>query len=271
VRRQLSILATEEPAAQLSVFVTASGDLGQRREDLQARSGWEEERLLSALALAVDKNLVVDAGGVFIDAKRFADLKEVALREVADHHKREPLSRGLARETLRDRRFAHVAPEVFRAVFSALEKDGALVAEKDLIRRREHVLELSDADVAIRDRLNAVYERAQFEPPNLDEALQTAGAKAAQRTHSRKLLQLLLDQGNLVRVHGDLLFHKTAITELIARLKKFALEHPADPSLDVASFKELAGVSRKYAIPLLEFLDREKITRRVGDRRQILK
>jgi selenocysteine-specific elongation factor len=133
------------------------------------------------------------------------------------------------------------------------------------------VLELSDADVAIRDRLNAVYEKAQFEPPNMDEALQTAGAKAAQRTHSRKLLQLLLDQGNLVRVHGDLLFHKAAITELIARLKKFALEHPADPSLDVASFKELAGVSRKYAIPLLEFLDREKITRRAGDRRQILK
>ena len=271
VRRQLAILAAEDAAAQLSVFVNTAGDLGQRREDLKARTGWQEGRLLPALASAVKAKLVVDAGGVFLDARRFADLKDVVLREVDEHHKREPLARGLARETLRERRFAHVAPEVFRAVMSTLEQEGQLVAEKDLVRHREHVLELSQADVAIRDRLNAMYESARFEPPSLDEALQAAGAAAAQKTHGRKLLQLLLDQGSLVRVHGDLLFHKNAIAELIGRLKKFALDHPADPSLDVASFKELAGVSRKYAIPLLEFLDRERITRRAGDRRQILK
>jgi selenocysteine-specific elongation factor len=116
-----------------------------------------------------------------------------------------------------------------------------------------------------------LYERAGLEPPGLDEALLAAGAGATQKTHARKILQLLLDRGSLVRVHGDLLFHNKAIGELIGKLKDFATEHANDPSLDVATFKDLARVSRKYAIPLLEFLDRTRVTRRAGDRRQILK
>ncbi len=105
----------------------------------------------------------------------------------------------------------------------------------------------------LRGRINSLYELAGLEPPTLDEALQTAGVSATQKTHARKLLQLLLDRGSLVRVQGDLFFHSGPLAELTATLKQFALEHPSDPSLDVATFKELAGVSRKYAIPLLEF------------------
>ncbi len=133
------------------------------------------------------------------------------------------------------------------------------------------MLELSGPEVALRDRIDSVYELAGLEPPGLDEALQTAGVAPPQKAHARKLLQLLLDRGSLVRIQGDLYFHSRPLADLTAKLKQFALEHPSDPSLDVATFKELAGISRKYAIPLLEFLDRQRITRRVGDRRQILK
>ena len=271
VRRRLSILAEEDPIAQLSVFVSDAGDVGQKKEDLRARTGWEEGRLEPTLTAAINAKLIIDCGGVFLDAKRFAELRGTFLQEVDEHHKREPLSRGLARETLRERRFAHLAPEVFRSVLSQLELEGLVVSEKDVVRRREHVLELSETDAALRDRLNAVYERARFEPPSFDEALQAAGLAPGQKAHARKLLQLLLDQSKIVRVQNELFFHQTAISELLSRLKKFALDHSADPSLDVATFKELAGVSRKYAIPLLEYLDRERITRRAGDRRQILK
>ncbi|MGI8918102.1 MAG: SelB C-terminal domain-containing protein, partial [Pyrinomonadaceae bacterium] len=271
VRNSLAILGGDDPAAQLSVFVATSGDLGQRREDLRARTGWEDARLFPPLNQAIDRRMIVDCGGVLLDQKRYASLKAAALDEVEEHHRREPLSRGLARETLRERHFAHFPVEVFRAVLSDLENAGSLVSEKELVRTSAHVLELSAPEVALRDRINSLYELAGLEPPTLDEALQTAGVSSTQKTHARKLLQLLLDRGSLVRVQGDLLFHSSPLAELTATLKQFALEHPSDPSLDVATFKELAGVSRKYAIPLLEFLDRERITRRVGDRRQILK
>jgi selenocysteine-specific elongation factor len=271
VRRRLVTLTEDNPALRLSVFVTASSDQGLRKQDLIARTGWQDERLMPALNEAIQAKFIVDCGGVFLDQKRFGSLREAALNEVREHHKREPLARGLARETLRDRHFAHLPAEIFRNVMADLEQSGLLVSEKDLVRRPEHVLELSDADVVLQSRLDSLYERAGLEPPALDEALLAAGAGATQKTHARKILQLLLDRGSLVRVQGDLLFHNQAIGELIAKLKKFALEHANDPSLDVASFKELAGVSRKYAIPLLEFLDRTRVTRRTGDRRQILK
>ena len=270
VRRRLTILAGHEAAAQLSVFVATAGDLGQRREDLKARTGWEDERLVPPLTEAIEREMIVDCSGVLLDQERYANLKAAALNEVEEHHRREPLSRGLARETLRERHFAHVPAEVFRAVFSDLETAGSLVSEKELVRTSAHVLELSGPDAALRDRIDSLYDLAGLEPPTLDEALQAAGVSAPQKTHARKLLQLLLDRGSLLRVQGDLYFHSRPLAGLKTKLKQFALEHPSDPSLDVATFKELAGVSRKYAIPLLEFLDRERITRRVGDRRQIL-
>ena len=271
VRRNLAILDSDDPAAQLSVFVATSGDLGQRKEDLKARTGWEDSRLVQPLTEAIERGMIVECSGLLLNPERYASLKAAALDEVEEHHRREPLSRGLARETLRERHFAHVPAEVFRAVLSDLESAGSLVSEKELVRTSAHVLELSGPDAALRDRIDSIYEVAGLEPPSLDEALQAAGVSPPQKAHARKLLQLLLDRGSLVRVQGDLYFHSRPLTNLTTTLKQFAVEHPSDPSLDVATFKELAGVSRKYAIPLLEFLDRERITRRVGDRRQILK
>jgi len=82
---------------------------------------------------------------------------------------------------------------------------------------------------------------------------------------------MLLDDGTLLRVRADLFLHVSAMNRLRALLQDFASQHEPDRLIDVAQFKELAGVSRKYAIPLLEYLDRERITRRAGDKRMILK
>jgi selenocysteine-specific elongation factor len=75
----------------------------------------------------------------------------------------------------------------------------------------------------------------------------------------------------LVRVHGEMFFHSHAIDHLKGLLRAFASEHEPDRLIDVPGFKDLAGVSRKYAIPLLEYFDRERITVRAGDKRIILK
>jgi selenocysteine-specific elongation factor len=93
---------------------------------------------------------------------------------------------------------------------------------------------------------------------------------AATQPHARKILQVLIDAGNVVRVDGDMYFHRMALDELIAKLRAHAEKGTADRSIDVGAFKELAGVSRKHAIPLLEYLDRQNITRRAGDKRIIL-
>jgi selenocysteine-specific elongation factor len=83
------------------------------------------------------------------------------------------------------------------------------------------------------------------------------------------VLQLLIDSGVLVKVHGEMFFHRAALDELTKRLREYAAQR-ADRAIDVAAFKDLAGISRKYAIPLLEYLDRQRVTRREGDRRIVL-
>jgi selenocysteine-specific elongation factor len=71
----------------------------------------------------------------------------------------------------------------------------------------------------------------------------------------------------LIKVSDDLVFHQGALNEL---RKKLAAQKASSPKIDVGRFKELTGISRKYAIPLLEYLDRERVTKRVGDERVIL-
>ncbi|HEX8852273.1 MAG TPA: SelB C-terminal domain-containing protein, partial [Pyrinomonadaceae bacterium] len=134
-----------------------------------------------------------------------------------------------------------------------------------------HSLSLSPADAALRDRLEKIYGEAALEVPTLEEALAAASGAQGTREHARKILQLLVEAGTLRRVREDLYFHRDALARLVSALHDYGARHEPERLIDVAAFKELSGVSRKYAIPLLEYFDRERVTRRAGDRRIILK
>jgi len=149
-----------------------------------------------------------------------------------------------------------------------LEEEGALVSEKDVVRLRDHTRELSTEDARARDTLARVFRAAGLATPTLAEAFISAGLKSSD-PRSRKLLQMLIDSGVLIKAHGDMLFHRETLDDLIHQLRAYA-ESSAERSIDVSTFKELAGISRKYAIPLLEYLDRARVTRREGDKRRII-
>jgi selenocysteine-specific elongation factor len=262
----------------------SAGERGLTRADLAARTGWRDAVLDEAIDEAKRRDgetldggeakmrgAVVEAEGLFLAREIFDRLVASAITEVEAHHRREPLQRGLARETLRERIFAHVAPELFRAALSEAERAGSLVAERDVVRAASHSLELSTEDSRLRERLEQIYRDAALELPTLEEAFARASeGRQLSRDHARKILQLLIDSGALARVSADLFIHRDALDSLVAALRDYAATRAKDRLIDVATFKEIAGVSRKYAIPLLEYLDRERVTRRAGDRRLVL-
>jgi selenocysteine-specific elongation factor len=248
------------------MFVTSADRHGLQRADIAARTGWRDEVIEAAVSAALSAGAIVDLDGVWLDQKAFAELKQLVTGEVAAHHRREPLLRGLAKEVLRERFFAYSPAEVFRGVLAVLEKEGALVSEKEIVRLREHTRELSKEDSSLRDRLEKIYDDAGLAAPSLQEALERSGAPAQQ---GRKILQLLIDSGQLVKVHGEMFFHRAALEDLTKRVRDHVARQ-SDRAIDVAAFKDLAGISRKYAIPLLEYLDRQRVTRREGDRRIVL-
>ncbi|MEK6337100.1 MAG: selenocysteine-specific translation elongation factor [Acidobacteriota bacterium] len=268
VRANLQALPDADRATRIGLFAARAGHSGLSRAELKARTGWTDEVVEAGVKHALAGGPLVEAETILIDRESFNELRRQVTAEVAAHHQHEPLSRGLAREVLRERFFAHLPPECFRAVMASLEKDGVLIAEKDIVRLREHTRSLSDEDTRLKDNLEKVYRTAALSAPSLSEAFERAGAGAAS-PHGRKVLQLLVDAGALVKVHGEMYFHRAALDDLTKKLRQYA-EAKSDRAIDMAAFKELAGISRKYAIPLLEYLDRQRVTRREGDRRIVL-
>jgi selenocysteine-specific elongation factor len=242
-----------------------------RLADLAAATGWTNE-VLTSLASEVQKTgSVAEVGGLYIARDSFDRLSASVLAELERHHKREPLARGMLRETLREKVFTHSAPELFGGVLARLEASGKVVSEKDIVRSSTHSVGLSDKDVELSKRIEEIYLSAGVEAPSLDDAMTKANVPASQRAQARKLLHLLLDDRKLVRIQGEMFMHSQAIQDLKTKLQTYASQHEPDRLIDVPAFKDLAGVSRKYAIPLLEYFDREQVTRRAGDKRLILK
>jgi selenocysteine-specific elongation factor len=266
----LRALMNDDRATKFAAFVESAGNVGLRLSDIEARTGWTSATTLAIAAQAKEKGTVVDAEGVFVTSQLFEKFSEVAVEEVNKHHRRESLSRGLPRETLRERHFSHSPVELFRAVLADAEKNGILISEKDLVRSREHSLDLSPADVELQNKISSVYRKAGLEAPSFGDLLKSVGVADSQNAHAKKILKLLLDDGTLVRVQGEMFFHADALKGLKDLIHQYGARHEPERLIDVPTFKELAGISRKYAIPLLEYFDRERITRRAGDKRIIL-
>ena len=270
-RQRLNRLLSTSATEKLTAFVESSSLRGLRIEDLVAATGWKREVVTQINSQAQKEGTIVEAGGILLFRESFERLSRNVLNELESYHKREPLARGMLRETLREKVFAHSHPELFSGVLGKLESSGQVVSEKDIVRVSTHRVDLSDHDLQLREKLEQTFIDAGIESPSIDEAMTRAGVTAPMRLAGRKILQLLIDDRTLVRVQNEMFVHKGVLEELKGKLLAYAARNEPERLIDVAGFKDLAGVSRKYAIPLLEYFDREHITRRAGDKRLILR
>ena len=172
---------------------------------------------------------------------------------LAAFHKQNPLLPGMPRAS---------APLPAFLLEAALSAGKDLVAEGELLRLASHRLQLKAEEDEAASKMEALFRDGGLSVPALNEVLANSGLDA---NRSRNLLQLLLREGRLVRVSPELIFHR----EAIQRLRELLAAHKGE-SFAVPEFKEWTGISRKYAIPLLEFLDRERLTRREKERRLVL-
>jgi selenocysteine-specific elongation factor len=268
VTATLNELREDEGNNLFDIFVRISGDRGLHISDVRSRTGLVETRLRSLAADAVRDGKLVDAGGVFISKGNYDRLTTAAIESIERHHRSDNLSRGMQRETLREQIFNGTPAEIFRSVLGSLEKVGKIVVESDVVKLATHETKLAPAEESAREQLRKLYFESGLEMPKLEEALQRASAAARiDQKSTRKVFQLFVNSGELVAVTGEFYFPSKVLDELRSKLRNQA---DNDPTIDVAKFKDIAGVSRKYAIPLLEYFDRTHVTRRVGDKRQIL-
>jgi len=176
-----------------------------------------------------------------------------------EFHERHPLAPGMAKEEARSREFPGAPPFLLDALVA---RSASVVAEGETLRLASHKVVLKQEEEQASASIEAVFEKAGLAVPPVGDVLARSDLDPAR---ARTLLQMLLRQGRLVKIGGELVFHRSALDGLRSRLAPYKGRR-----LGVAQFKDLAGVSRKYAIPLLEYLDRERVTRREGDERVVL-
>jgi selenocysteine-specific elongation factor len=254
----LKIMREGSPAQVLAGRAARRGAIGLRLDEVPGEMNIRRE----SVATLADAAGLVWCNQVLVAPATFAAAKTDVLQALKKFHDANPLVPGMSKEELRDR--MKLGPEVFYSVLAKLAEEAKLEVAGELVRLPGRGVAMKDEEAESKRVIEQAFAAAGLKVPSLKEVL--AGLKV-DRIRAQKIVTLLLRDKILIKISEELVFHRSALLDL--RQKIAALKSTA-PRIDVARFKDMTGVSRKYAIPLLEYLDRERITRRVGDERVIL-
>jgi selenocysteine-specific elongation factor len=250
-------------ADALVAFVEGAGAQGITVSALRARAGASTTSGANLVAGLAARPEIWRVGERLVLASWRAKLEASVAAALRAHHDSEPHSEGLAREQVREGVLGRAHPEIATAVLDGMIGSGAITG-RDRLALAGRGVALSDTETRGLAVLEDVYAAAGLTPPEGADLESASGLTAAELG---RLTPLLVRQGRLIKVSG-LLFHRDALARLRAEVA--ALKATADPRVDVATFKQRYGLTRKHAIPLLEYLDRERVTRRVGESRVVL-
>ena len=256
----------QTPDEAVLAMIDDGAGRGLARDALAPRVGLSLADASALVGRLVEAGRVAAVGTVLVSAERLAELQQTLRRWVTAYHTAQPLEPGLPREEARERVGRLADASLFDPLVERLVSDGVLTAQEHL-SLASHRIALSDEEERVRDHLAASLEAGGLAPPELAAVAAEAGFPA---TTADRMLKLLVRQGAVVRVES-LVFHGTVLQTLkdqIRGLKTEARDVPVE--IDVAGFKQRYGVTRKFAIPLLGYLDRERVTRRVGNIRIVL-
>jgi selenocysteine-specific elongation factor len=257
----LRLLETAAPASVVEEHLRQAGAAGLRAADLRARTPFGPERLRSLLEELQQSGAVTAVDREwYVHSEASNRLRSQTLAILEEFHSQNPLRAGISREELRSRA-GHAQEKVFGQLLAALEAEGVVRSDRDQVRLQSHAIRLTPEQQRVVDGLEAAFRAAGAAPPSAEEALGRLGVKG---TEKHELFQLLVADRRLLRVKESLFFHAAALGEIqdkvVAHLKEKKEIGPAD-------VKDLLGVSRKYAIPIMEYLDLQRVTVRQGERR----
>jgi selenocysteine-specific elongation factor len=254
VLEALSVLEQGSPEDVLLQEVHRAGIEGARPADLGADGAAKAalEALLSAGRLARVEERV-------LTSERQAELRDRCVALLEEFAKASPLVWGMSAEELRGRLAKRLDRGLLDATLASLQKEGRLTRRGNLVRWGEEKVALPPEQARLADAIERRLEQAGAAPPSLDELRAEFGGRDFD-----SIVRLLADTARVVKVTSGMAFHPNALDGLRAKVAEHFRAHER---LGVAEFKDMAGVTRKHAIPILEFFDREGTTQRAGDYR----
>ena len=261
-------LASGDPTAILQARVWRAFHDAIWLETLVAETGWTKSRIESLLTQPIKAGEIVRVGDLFLVKDAWQVLYEQVLSSTAEFQKENPLAHGVGKEELQVQTDAS-SDEVFEAILQKLVAERRVEVDGDLVHLPGRGVVMKDDEAESKKIIEQAFAAAGLQVPALYTVL--AGLKVDQ-ARAQKIVTLLLRDKVLIKISEELVFHQSALANLRTQLAAYKAKSTVNgvAKIDVGKFKEMTGVSRKYAIPLLEYLDRERVTRRAGDERVIL-
>ena len=261
-RAFLQTLDHATPAEALLARVARHGARGLSLSDAVAETGWSLPQVETVISGSGQSGKLLRFDRFLVSSAVAEKLRSQIQSEVGEYHRANPLVAGISKEELRER--LGLRAEIFRGVLDGLVGHNKLADAGEMVHAIGGGVVMRDEEAEAKKQIEQVFLRAGLKVPLLREVL---ASLPVDKARAQKIVTLLLRDRVLVKLADDLVFHRDALDEL---RRLVSAQKAKTPQLNVADFKELAGVTRKYAIPLLEYLDRERVTRRVGDERVIL-
>ena len=192
-------------------------------------------------------------------------LEENMLGELKELHRRFPMRQGVSRGELAGKWARDIPEKLFFFVLERLVRGEKIVSEQEYYRLPQHKVSLGADQEKLREKISRTYKQAWIQPPTVKKFLEDLNLEMKEVSPVLKLLQ---DEKELVKINEDFYFSAGAVQELKDKVRGYLEKNE---EMGPVEFKEITGLSRKFAIPLMEFMDKEKLTMRVGDKRKLRK
>jgi selenocysteine-specific elongation factor len=254
--------ASRSKADALLARIARRGQDGLSLAATVRETGLTASALQPLIAGLTQQKQIIRAGDFLLATDAFRKAWESTIATLNAFHKANPLVAGISKEELRERLGLHQT--VMETLLVELVRDKKAEVAGEQVRLAGRGIELKDEEAKAKEQIERAFAAAGLKVPLMKDVLD---ALPVDKVRAQKLVTLLLRDRVLVKLADELVFHQSALQEL---RRVVAQQKAKSPKIDVGQFKDLIGVTRKYAIPLLEYLDRERVTRRVGDERVIL-
>jgi selenocysteine-specific elongation factor len=260
----LEAFGQSEHQRTIALIIAQSLLSGITFEEILLRSGCTRkvvEAALAALLSSGEALQVTREPRMFLAKGAFEILKKGLVDELAAFLDANPLKEGLGKEELKTRLPKRSDQRFFTPLLSALEKDGMVIPDRDIVRLSGKVARKNRPADDLSGRMAQFLREGGIEPPTVREVMERF---RCDEKSVRDNLALLVRNGEVARISSDLFYSAEALNGLRERLVTHLREKG---EITPPEYRELTGLSRKFLIPLLEYFDSEKLTIRVGDKR----
>lgn len=259
----LKSLYRGDETERLLILLRDSRLNGVELEDITGRLTLKPSGIQKTIQELADQGEVqiIDQANFFsMTTAHFNTAQKNILSFLIEYHAENPLRPGAPREEVRGK-VGDINEKIFAAALKHLSESNEIAENGAILRLASHSVEIDETLGEVKTKLESVFKSAHFQPPSVEDAFAQCAGKG---NSNQNALQILIDEGALLRLKDNIIYHRHALSEAEDLLK----EHLSrNNEITAAEFRDLLGITRKHAIPLLEYFDTARITLRLGDKR----